>query len=238
MNPTTTSFVAVSILSMLLLFSFTLSPVAGSNSVNIFTPESKPYGLTYAQHIKNFWKWLLSLPADTNPMNDPTGVKCANGQSDINSSVFYLSGNGGGTSDRICKVPAGKGLFIPIMMVEVSDKELPNAPVEDLDKAAKKDQDSVNSLYLKIGDKEYNYQDLNKYRTHTDAFEAVFPDNGIFGVMKGGVSKVVADGRYIITEPLAKGNYTINFRSSLICSDPDCAEPNFGQDLKYTIIAE
>ena len=90
----------------------------------------------------------------------------------------------------------------------------------------------------KIGDKEYNYNDLNKYRTHTDAFDVVFPDSGIFGVMQGGVSKSVADGRYIITEPLAKGTYTIHFKSSLICSDPDCADPNFVQDIKYTIIAE
>jgi len=46
------------------------------------------------------------------------------------------------------------------MQVENSDKETPNASVEDLDRGAKKDQDSVNSLYLKIGDKEYNYNDL------------------------------------------------------------------------------
>jgi hypothetical protein len=25
--------------------------------------ESKPYGLTYAEHEKNFWKWALSIPA-------------------------------------------------------------------------------------------------------------------------------------------------------------------------------
>jgi hypothetical protein len=56
--------------------------------------------------------------------------------------------------------------------------------------------------------------------------------------MKGGVSKAVADGRYILTEPLAKGTYTIQFKSSLLCPDPDCADPNFAQDIKYTIIAE
>ena len=165
-------------------------------------------------------------------------MKCTNGQSNTNSSVFYLAFNNGGISQRTCKVPAGKALFIPVMQVENSDKETPNASVQDLDKGATKDQDSVNSLYLKIGDKQYNYNDLNKYRTHTDAFDVVFPDNGIFGVMKGGVSKAVADGRYILTEPLAKGTYTIQFKSSLLCPDPDCADPNFAQDIKYTIIAE
>jgi|SRR5215216_4674966 hypothetical protein len=82
-----TCFVALSALLML-LFSFTLSPVAGSNSVNIFSPGSKPYGLTYAEHIKNYWKWLLSIPANEGPTDDPTGEKCASGQSNTNSSVF------------------------------------------------------------------------------------------------------------------------------------------------------
>ncbi len=223
---------------LVLLFSFTLSPVAGSDSVNIFPPGSKPYGLTYEEHIKNFWTWILSIPADENPTDDPTGEKCATGQLNTNSSVFYLSGNGGGFSDRTCKVLSGKGLLIPVMIVEWSDKEVPNASVEQLHESAKKDQDSVNSLYLKIGNKEYQYEDLLKYRTHTDVFDVVFPDNGMFGVIEGGPSKVVADGFYIITEPLAKGSYPIHFKSSLICLDPDCAEPNFATDVKYNVTAE
>ena len=231
-------FVIVSFLFMLLLFSATLSPVLGSNSVNIFPPGSKPYGLTFAEHQKNFWKWILEIPANESPVNDCTGEKCANGQSNTNSSVFYLSFNNGGISERTCKVPVGKGLLIPVMQVEWSDKEAPGASVEELHKSAKKDQDSVNSLYLKIGDKEYKYKDLIKYRTQTDVFEVVFPDNGIFGVIEGGVSKVVADGFYIITEPLTKGNYSVHFKSSLICPDPGCAEPNFAQDIKYNIVAE
>jgi hypothetical protein len=223
---------------MLLLFSATLSPVLGSNSVNIFPPGSKPYGLIYAEHQKNFWKWVLEIPANESPVNDRTGEKCTNGQSNSNSSVFYLSFNNGGTSERTCKVPVGKGLLIPVMQVEWSDKEAPGASVEELHKSAKKDQDSVNSLYLKIDDKEYKYEDLIKYRTHTDVFEVVFPNNGIFGVIEGGISKVVADGFYIITEPLIKGNYSIHFKSSLICPDPGCAEPNFAQDIKYNIVTE
>ncbi|MGH9982172.1 MAG: hypothetical protein ACRD6U_11540 [Nitrososphaeraceae archaeon] len=231
-------FVIVSFLFMLLLFSRALSPVLGSNSVNTFPPGSKPYGLTFAEHQKNFWKWILEIPANESPVNDRTGEKCANGQSKTNSSVFYLSMNTGGISERTCKIPVGKGLLIPVMQVEWSDKEAPGASVEELHKSAKKDQDSVNSLYLKIGDKEYKYKDLIKYRTQTDVFDVVFPDNGIFGVIEGGISKVVADGFYIITEPLIKGNYSIHFKSSLICPDPGCAEPNFAQDIKYNIVAE
>jgi hypothetical protein len=231
-----TYFVIASFLFVLLWG--TLSPVLGSQSVNLFPPESKPYGLTYAEHIENFWKWLLAIPAKDSPVNDPTGERCATGQSNTNSSVFYLSTNNGGISERTCKVPAGMGLYIPVMQVVWTDKEAPGATIEELHRSAKKDQDSVNSLYLQIGDKEYKYQDLIKYRTSTDAFEVVYPDKGIFGVIEGGVSTAVADGFHIITEPLTKGNYFVHFKSSLICLEVGCAEPNYAQDIKYNIIVE
>jgi hypothetical protein len=233
-------FIAISVLYVLLLLSSQTSTFAASpvtSSVNTFPTDSKPYGLSYEEHIKNFWKWVISLPKDKSPWQDATGANCDNGQSKTNSSVFYLSGNGGGISVRTCKVPAGKGLFIPVSPMEISDKEAPNRSVEDLHKISKKDQDSVTSLYLKINDKEYSRQDLSKYRTHTGVFEVTFPKNAIFGATEG-TSKAVADGYYVITQPLAKGTYTIQYKSSLICPGTDCLQPNFAQDVKYTIIAE
>jgi hypothetical protein len=222
----------------ILLFSFLLLPVEGSTSVNIFPPGSKPYGLPYSAHIENFWKWILSIPAKDNPINDPTGEKCATGQSNTNSSLFYLAFNNGGISERTCKVPAGKGLFIPVMQVELTEKDVPGATIEELKLSAKTDQDSVNSLYLKIGDKEYNFEDLRKYRTDTDGFEVDYADNGIFGIVEGGPTTGVADGYYIMTDPLQRGNYTVHYKSSLSCLEPGCAEPNFAQDIRYNIIAE
>ena len=84
----------------------------------------------------------------------------------------------------------------------------------------------------------YNYNDLIKYRTHADAFNIVFPDKAIYGVLKGGPSKAGAYGIYIITKPLAKGTYPIHFKSSLLCQEADCSEPKFAQDIKYMVIAK
>jgi hypothetical protein len=223
---------------LILVLSAIISSVEASNSVNIFPPDSKPYGLTYADHAKNFWKWVLAIPASENPVDDQTGGKCAVGQSNTNSSIFYLSFNNGGKSERTCTVPAGKALLIPVMQVVITDKDIPGASVQELATATKKDQDSVNSLYLKIGDKEYNYEDLLRYRAPTDAFDVVWADKAIFGIIEGGPSKAVADGFYILTEPLKNGTYPIHFKSSLICPDPDCADPNFVQDIMYNIIAK
>jgi hypothetical protein len=106
-----------------------------------------------------------------------------------------------------------------------------------LGRIAKKDQDSVTSLYLKIGDKEYNFQDLSKYRRPTGEFEVVYPKNAIFGASEGN-SNAVADGYYVITEPLGKGNYSVAYKSSLICPGADCLQPNFAQDVNYKLIVK
>jgi hypothetical protein len=214
------------------------SSTSGLNTVNVFEPESKPYGLTYEQHVKNFWKWMISIPAGSNPWDDGTGTKCTNGQVGTNSSVFYLAGTGGGANTRICHVPAGKGLFIPVSPMEQSDRETPGASVEELRQISKNDQDGVTSLYLKIGDREFSKQDLAKFRIPTSDFQVNFPENGMFGVTTSGPSKSVADGYYVITEPLAKGNYTIVYKSSLLCAGVDCAAPNFVQDVTYHITVE
>ena len=229
--------IAISGIFVLFLLSWISPSAASVDSVNIFPPENKPYGLPYEQHVKDFWKWVISLPIEKSPWSDSSGQDCSIEQLETNSSVFYLSGNGGGKSDRTCKVPAGKGLFIPVSPFEISDKEAPSASVEDLHKIAKKDQDSVTSLYLKIGDREYSPQDLGKYRIATEDFEVIFPQNAIFGASEG-ISKAVADGYYVITEPLAKGNYTITYKSSLICPGTDCIEPNFAQDITYKLFVE
>jgi hypothetical protein len=53
-----------------------------------------------------------------------------------------------------------------------------------------KDQDSVNTLSLQV-DKNYNHEDLLKYRVHTDDFDVHYAANGIFGAVEDGPSKVV-----------------------------------------------
>jgi hypothetical protein len=157
--------------------------------------------------------------------------------SNSSSPLFYLSLNNGGISQRTCKVPAGKAFFIPVLESEISQKEFPKA-LTDQDLSEATDAGSVNSLYHKIGDKEYNYQDLLKYRTHTDAFNLNFANNGLFGILHGGPTITAGDGFYIMTEPLAKGTYPVHFKSSLICTQPDCVDPNFAQDITYTIIVQ
>ena len=221
---------------MILLSAASAVLYASPTSVNIFPPGSKPYGLSTDEHIENFWKWQISIPAEPegeHPISDSTGEKCTKGQSNSNSSVFYLSGAGGKTVNRICTIPAGKGVLIPVMTVVATEKEYPGSSVAELAEIVKKDQDSVNALSLDINGKHYAFDDLKKFRTTTGEFEVTFPKDGIFGVTEEGRSKAVADGYYLITEPLSQGNYSIHYKGAL--GDP-LEGTNFQHDITYRLM--
>lgn len=87
-------------------------PFGGGGNTNpgILPPQSKPYGKTYGQWGADWWRWALSIPADSNPILDPTGASCGLGQS---GPVWFLAGTGGAAVTRECSVPAGRALFSP-----------------------------------------------------------------------------------------------------------------------------
>src|SRR5919112_2927463 len=61
-----------------------------SNNPAVFTLDSQPYGVSYAEWTAKFWQWLLEQPFDNNPVNDQTGKNCANNQKDPN--VWFIPG--------------------------------------------------------------------------------------------------------------------------------------------------
>lgn len=224
------------VLSLLIPTSLTLPSAIGqeTNSVELLPMGGKPYGLTYEDHVINYQKYILSIPLDKSPGSDRTGQLCTYGQDTSNSTIFYLNGNPGGEVTRTCTIPSGLGLFIPIITVEFSTAEVPNATVEELHRLAKNDQDNVKTLALKINDKEFSFEDLKKYRTHTRDFQVTFPENAIFGA-EPGPSAAVADGFHVFTTPLTPGDYKISFGGSLVCLGVDCTEPIFATNSTYNL---
>jgi hypothetical protein len=207
------------------------------DSVGIIPPESKPSGLSYEDHVMNFWKLMLSIPIEQNPMEDETGEICTHGQNTSRSSVFYLTANAGGASVKTCEIPSGLSLLIPVITVTSSDEENPSATVDELHNIAQNDQDHVDSLYLRINGHEFPYEELLKYRLHTREFQVMFPENALDGAAPGPAT-VVADGYYVITEPLGPGEYNIQFKGSVVCLEVDCIEPTFATDNTFNLIVK
>lgn len=57
-------------------------------------------------------RWALAQPWSTGPVNDPTGERCAMGQS---GPVWFLAGTSGGAVTRECDIPMGKQLLLPLV---------------------------------------------------------------------------------------------------------------------------
>jgi len=200
-----------------------------NDSIKFFPPESKPFGLSPEELVINYWKTFLSLPSTENPWEDKTGEKCTYGRNLKNTSIFYLPTMGDGKLERICTIPSGLGIVIPIIIGEASFAEFPDIKtIGELHETAKTDADKMDSYYLKINDTKIDL-DLSEYRIHTKAFDVTFPQNAIFGA-EPGESKVVADGYYVITTPLKQGTYKINFGGNI---------PNvFLFDLTYNLVVK
>jgi hypothetical protein len=52
--------------------------LSDNNVVEIFQPDSNPYGLTYGDWTARWWQWAYSIPKDVNPSYDDMGKYCAN----------------------------------------------------------------------------------------------------------------------------------------------------------------
>jgi hypothetical protein len=194
-----------------------------------YTLDSKPYGISYEDWTIKFWQWLISIPADRSPVTDQTGERC--GEEQGNLPVFFLSFSFSGGAQRTCTIPTEKAILIPVNVVEVSSAEFPSAQNdEDLHRLAEEDESSNPFLFLSVDRKEF--QDLEKYRVHSRAFDVNFPDNPIFG-QQSGKSRAVSDGYWVIHKPLPPGKHDIHFKARL--TNPNASTASYSDDLKYTI---
>ena len=90
------------------------NPASATNKkAPVFPPGAHPYGQSYSQWAADWWTWVLTQPAAVNPLLDPTGANCAQGQ---RGRVWFLVGTiGGGTATRTCTVPKGTALLFPVL---------------------------------------------------------------------------------------------------------------------------
>jgi hypothetical protein len=130
----------------------------------------------------------------------------------VSGIMQYSNGN---LPRRSKKLLSEKSVLIPVMTVVATEKEYPGSSLAELANIVKEDQDSVRALSLEIEGQTYTFDDLRKYRKATGEFEVTFPENGIFGVTEEGPSNAVANGYYLVTEPLSQGNYTIQYKGAL-----------------------
>jgi hypothetical protein len=176
--------------------------------VKIIPLDTNAYGNTYGEWSAEWWQWALSIPAADSPISDTTGANCTQQQS---GPIFYLAGTSGGPAvTRSCTVPAGKGLFFPILNslwgAAVGDCAPTNPDVicniAILRKSAADSMDSV-TLQAVIDGKPVN--DLNQQRVQSPVLTITLPDNPPD-------TPNVSDGYWLLLPPPSIGKHTIYFK--------------------------
>jgi hypothetical protein len=199
----------------------------------VFTLDSQPYRVSYAEWTAKFWQWLLEQPSDNNPVNDQTGKNCANNQKDPN--VWFLLGTAGGSAERTCTIPAGKAILVSIINVVCSYATDPELKSEsELRSCAKADQDKVTSVELTLDG--MKFQDLKKNRIQSPLFNVTLPKNNIFQGTPG-PTKAISDGFWVFLKPLSPGRHELK-DSGVLVDFTTTSTTNFATDVTYHLIVK
>jgi hypothetical protein len=218
-------------------FAFMMSsaiPFARGDSINpnVYSIDSKPYGIDYGQWAGKWEQWLLSAPQQNSPATDLTGKNCGQNQ---NGPVWFLAGTPGGAATRTCTIPAGKGILFAIINAECSYSERPSLKTEsDLAACAKLQNNPTTNLQATVDG--VNLQQLDKYRVTSHLFNLTFPTNNIFGSPVG-TTQAVVDGWYVFLQPLAPGKHEVHF-SGLTPGNPTTGTNNYSVDVTYHLLVQ
>jgi hypothetical protein len=179
--------------------------------VEYFTPESKPYGLSYGQWTAKWWQWFVAIPETLNPGADETGENASIDQYDHN--VWFLAGTfGGKTVERKCTIPGGRAVLFPVINYEMNKLEKPELKTEsELVKHVIQDQDDIINL-----DANVDRQNIPIYRVRSEPsfFTITAPEDNAVQIPRGGTTQATADGYWVFLKPLPLGEHDIYFSGS------------------------
>jgi len=228
-------FTFIFLMFILLSLTAIIDGFGATDNPGIAPPDSKPGGFSYGEWNAKWWQWAESMPINANPLFDT-----APGSAGQSGDVWFLgsainteqkpSGEVVSKADRKLTVTVGTMLFFPIMNVEGSKLEGDGDTELDLKNYASGFVGNITDMFADIDG--VPVKDLQQYRAQSTLFTiGPLPDNNIFQFFgarapAGSTTPSVADGFYLMLEPLSIGTHTIHFGGTAeFISDPN--EPGF-----------
>jgi hypothetical protein len=172
-----------------------------SSNVSVFSTDSNPYGVGYAEWTARWWQWILSLPIENNPAKDETGNNCGLNQ---NGPVWFLAGTVGGVAKRRCVVPEGLAVLFPVLNHGGTLADEPDKSEEELVLFTRSEMDVISDLEVIVDGAKLDK--LKNYRVCSPVFDVVLPKNSLFGGLPG-PTRGVSDGYWVFLKPLSKGKH-------------------------------
>jgi hypothetical protein len=220
-----------------------------SDPPDVVAPRAHPPGKNYGEWSAKWWQWAYSLPGTDHPLVDQTGADVAAGQS---GKVWFLGGTYSAVSEgdaivgratRVCTIPAGKSLFFPILNSEANNFTVdaggnmitPTTLTEaDLRATCAFNMDHARNMTCTIdGWPVKGLDDVLRthYRAESPVFQYTVPAGDslyeLWGMHIFGQTPppgAVADGVYVMLEPLDPGHHTIYFTGEIFIPGATPAE--------------
>ena len=188
-------------------------PIVYADEINpgVAPISSKPYGKSYGEWSFEWWQWFSSIPSGSNPGEDTTGKSCALSQNDSNMWFLTLT-FGFDKATRTCTIPAQRAIFVPILSSICDKSEYPELKTkDDLLKCAQQFNEGIQrDLFLEVDGKQI--KSLENYRASSPLTNITWPEHNVFGGPIGSFESV-ADGFYVILDPLPPGEHVHPYQS-------------------------
>jgi len=164
--------------------------------------------------VVKWCKWFYSIPKNTHPAIDTTGVHSSINQTD--PDLWFLAGSFGNIEPivRRCVIPSGRAILFPIIEKEDSFTEDTDLKTEsELIRRCSNAMDQV--LHVEAA---LDGQGIKPQRILSPIFDLDFPENNVYDIQPGR-TRSVCDGYWIFLEPLQRGRHYIEFMGEAVLED-------------------
>lgn len=201
----------------------------------VLDPQSDYQGKSLGDRGADWWTWANETPATGHPVLDETGEDCGANQP---SDVFHLAGSFGGALDRVCSLPAGKPVLVPLVNYQFDNCGVPEefvVPEEEFGTYIDEFLDSLTGLTLTVDGESVgsSVADFAEHRVELTTFDYTVPAEdslyAFFGLDYVGTCEGSLSGGYYALIDLAKGEHEIAFTA---------ATPDFDIDIHYDLTVE
>jgi hypothetical protein len=210
------AYLTVIVIGVLIL-TLTGVAMAANGNQSLFLPGDKPFGKSFVDWAKEWWKWNFSLDNSTHPILDPNPEKCANQNQSAN--VWFLPT----PTEKVlqftftCAVPQGKAIMIAPLVTGESDSGIAGSDSEIKDGATRGQIGASLNVWVDHVNQNYN---LTKMRATSDFFNLHFVKNNIAGDAPEGTFRAMVDGYYIFLKPLPQGKHELKYEAR-VSNNPD-----------------
>jgi hypothetical protein len=194
----------------------------------IYLKDSSPYGTAYADWIKKWWEWNVSVPKAEHPQINPNTV-CATKES---GQVSFLSHNLQGPSHYLCTIPAKNAIMAPISTGSCTSIEARSTKLTDLISCATTGDQYLTFKATLDGVRLNSLE--NNYAT-TNIFNMTLPNDN-YEFLKGGTYPTAAGGYFVFLKPFPAGEHNLSITARVL--NPTDPSFNYDYDASYDLIVK